>query len=199
MCIRDRSSALQWLLFFAPVLLLEVPQYYVPLIVTSWAKLTGRLEGERPSAPEPKSNRVRSVRRWPMVSVVVAGRNEGGSIEACIRSLVDQGYPNLEIIVVDDHSDDDTYKIAKRYAKKGMIRVIRNNEGRGRSGRPTASNLGMRFANGEILVSLDADTTFDKGLIEALVRPFDDPKIGIVAGNVLVLSLIHISEPTRPY
>ena len=121
-----------------------------------------------------------------MVSVVVAGRNEASSIEACIRSLVDQGYPNLEIIVVDDHSDDDTYKIAKRYARKGVIRVIRNNEGLGRSGRPAASNLGLRFANGEILVSLDADTTFDKRLIEALVRPFDDPSIGVVAGNVLV-------------
>ncbi len=180
------SGLFEWLCFFAPVLLLEVPQYYVPLVATSWAKLTGRLDKTGPEHGDLKTNRDRGNRRWPMVSVVVAGRNEASSIEACIRSLVDQGYPNLEIIVVDDHSEDDTYKIAKRYAKKGVIRVIRNNETLGRSGRPTASNLGMRFANGEILVSLDADTTFDKGLIEALVRPFDDPKIGIVAGNVLV-------------
>jgi cellulose synthase/poly-beta-1,6-N-acetylglucosamine synthase-like glycosyltransferase len=180
------SGPFEWLAFFAPVLLLEVPQYYVPLVATSWAKLTGRLGFEDPGEPASRSLRERASRRWPMVSVVVAGRNEASSIEACICSLVDQAYPNLEIIVVDDHSDDDTYKIAKRYAKKGVIRVIRNNEVLGRSGRPTASNLGLRFANGEILVSLDADTTFDKGLIEALVRPFDDPEIGVVAGNVLV-------------
>ncbi|QDV07916.1 Poly-beta-1,6-N-acetyl-D-glucosamine synthase [Planctomycetes bacterium Poly30] len=182
----SQSGWADWMLFFAPVLFLEVPQYYVPLVATSWKKLS-RKPGETGAGEmAPRSNRAQFQRKWPSVSVVVAGRNEAESIEACIRSLVDQGYPNLEIIVVDDHSEDETYAIAKRYARKGVIRVIRNNEEIGRSGRPTASNLGMRFANGDILVSLDADTTFDKGLIEALVRPFDDPQIGIVAGNVLV-------------
>ena len=185
------NSLFDWALFFAPILLLEIPQYYFPLVATSWAKLreqSRKALADRSDLLRTQGGRQleRADRRWPSVSVVIAGLNEAESIDACIASLVDQGYPNLEIIVVDDHSTDDTYKIASRYARKGVIRVIRNNEDVGRSGRPTASNLGMRFAGGEFLVSLDADTTFDQGLIEALIRPFDDPKIGVVAGNVLV-------------
>lgn len=178
------SSLFEQALFFAPILLLEVPQYYVPLVACVVGKW--REDEQDVSQAEDFVRAARPARRWPSVSVVVAGRNEAASIEACIRSLIDQGYPNLDILVIDDHSEDETYQIARRFAREGSIRVIRNNEVCGRAGRPTASNLGLRFATGEFIVSLDADTTFDQGLIEALIAPFDDPKIGVVAGNVLV-------------
>ena len=179
----DGSSPAEWALFFAPLLILEVPQYYVPLAANVVAHLWRGRHGAD-TAPE-ASVLDRRERVWPSVSVIVAGRNEAASIEACIESLLDQNYPGLEIIIVDDHSEDATYEIARRHARRGSIRVIRNREISGRTGRPTASNLGLRMATGEFIVSLDADTTFDLGLIEALIEPFDDPRIGVVAGNVL--------------
>ena len=174
----EELSLVGWLLFFAPAILLEIPYYYVPL----WGVVVARALGF------PRVDlraRAGFLGREPAVSVVVAGRNEAAIIAHCIESLLELEYPNLEIIVVDDASTDETYAIASKYARRGLIRVIRNRESVGRTGRPTASNLGMRLANGELIISLDADTTFDRGLIGHLIAPFADPRIGIVAGNVL--------------
>jgi len=180
----DKRHASDWLLFFAPVLLLEIPQYYFPIVAIMLARAFG--------FPRTDERRTRGLMaRKPLVSVVVAGRNESAAIGDCIRSLVDQDYPNLEIIIVDDASTDETYAIARKFARKGLIRVIRNRESVGRTGRPTASNLGTRVSNGEFIISLDADTTFDRGLIENMLAPFADPSVGAVAGNVLVRNISH--------
>ena len=169
---------LGWLLFFAPAVFLEIPYYYVPL----WGAVIARALG----LPRVDLRaRAGHLAREPKVSVVVAGRNEAAIIELCIRSLLELEYPELEIIVVDDASTDETFAIASKYARRGLIRAIQNRETVGRTGRPSASNLGMRLANGEFIVSLDADTTFDRGLIDHLIAPFADPRIGVVAGNVL--------------
>lgn len=175
----SHRDVMEWVLFFAPLIFLEIPQYYLPLIGVTLAHKLGF----------PRRDRRREeafLRRAPMLTVVVAGRNEEGTIEKCIRSLLDQEYPRLEIIIVDDSSEDDTYKIASRFAKRGLIRVIRNREPGGRAGRPMATNIGTRLANGELILSVDADTTFDRNLIRNVVAAFADPLVGVVAGNVLV-------------
>lgn len=173
-----RRDFLDWVLMFGPLIFLEVPKYYLPLIGVVIAKWLGfpRVDHMRRAA---------FLRAAPTVSVVVAGRNEAQTIGACLRSLLDQDYPELEIIVVDDASTDDTYEVAMRYAKRGNVRVIRNREPTGRAGRPSASNLGMRLANGEFIVSVDADTTFDRRLIENMIAPFHDSRVGVVAGNLM--------------
>lgn len=175
----EARSATDWLLFFGPVLLFEAPRYYLPMLGVVLARALGR-----PRIDE----RARSafLARAPLVSVVVAGRNESASIERAITSLLDQDWPNFEVIVVDDHSDDDMYEIARRYARRGLIRLVRNRSERGRTGRPTASNLGTRVASGEFVVSLDADTTFDREMLRHMIAPFADPRVGVVAGNILV-------------
>jgi cellulose synthase/poly-beta-1,6-N-acetylglucosamine synthase-like glycosyltransferase len=173
-------STMDWILFFFPVLILfEIPRYYFPLFGLLIVNPLGTRE----------KNRTREdsfVQKSPRVSVVLAARNEEPTLGAAIHSLLDQDYPNLEIIVVDDSSDDRTYEIANRFARRGLIRLIRNTANRGRSGRPSASNLGMRLANGEFIVSVDADCTFDRNLIRHLIAPFSDPRVGLVAGNVVV-------------
>lgn len=122
--------------------------------------------------------------RLPRVSVVIAGRNEAACIGNCIRSLRETGYPNLEIIFVDDSSDDDTYEVAAKFANRGEIRLFRNAADSGRGGRPSATNLGVRVATGEFIISGDADTTFDRDLIVHMIGPFCDPTVGVVAGNL---------------
>lgn len=175
-----RRSFADWIHFCLPILILcEIPRYYVPVWVLLAAKWLGYSE-EDPRGMES------IIRRAPLVSVVIAGRNEEATIEKAIRSLLQQDYPNLEIIVVDDNSEDRMYEIARRFARRGLIRLIRNSAGRGRSGRPSATNIGLRVANGEFVLSVDADCTFDRNLIEHAIAPFADPKVGVVAGNVVV-------------
>lgn len=173
-----KRGVLEWLIWVAPCLfLLEVPRYFL----ASWSVLVAQWFGfpKRDRAAEDQL-----LARRPLVSVVVAGRNESASIEDAIRSLLDQSYRNIEILVIDDCSDDNMDEIAGRYAKDRRIRFIRNRITR--TGRPGATNIGVRLANGEFIVSVDADTTFDRDMVENMIRRFIDPRVGVVAGNVLV-------------
>ena len=128
----------------------------------------------------------------PFVSVVVAGLNEEDSIAATVTSLLNCGYDNLEIIVVDDGSRDDTVRVAQRVAgqvgtrgnrqKICVFRVPYN------SGRPNALNVGVRMAKGEFVAVIDADSQVQYGAIHRWVEAFTDPRIGAVAGNIRVLN-----------
>jgi cellulose synthase/poly-beta-1,6-N-acetylglucosamine synthase-like glycosyltransferase len=157
---------------------LELPRYYLPmlgLLICRWLRLP-RVDEVRRTA---------FLARAPLVSIVIAGRNEEEAIEGSIRSLLEQDYPNFEVIVIDDGSDDRMHEIASRYSRRGQIRLIKNASSRGRSGRPSATNMGVRLANGEFIVSLDADTSYDRTMLRHLIEPLADPRIGVVAGNVL--------------
>jgi len=167
-------GVLDWVFCFAPlVLFLEVPRYFLPGFLLLLSKRR-----------RDKKNR-HSRRKLPFVSVIVAGRNEEACIQSSILSLLRQDYPRMEILVVDDSSDDATAAIAKRFSRYGSVRVIRNTGSRGRCGKPGAMNLGLSLARGEVIVGLDADTVFDSDLIRNLVERFEDPNVGVVAGNVI--------------
>jgi cellulose synthase/poly-beta-1,6-N-acetylglucosamine synthase-like glycosyltransferase len=172
-------SVSNWFLCLIPVVVFfEIPRYYLPLLFLWVAKKLGFPRVDHAA-------RAALLERAPLVSVIVAGRNEGASIQKAIESILSQDYPNFEVIVVDDASDDDMPLIAQHYARRGLIRFVQNKGGRGRGGRPAATNLGVRLARGEFIVSLDADTTFDRSMLRHIIAPFADPRIGVVAGNVL--------------
>jgi glycosyltransferase involved in cell wall biosynthesis len=54
----------------------------------------------------------------PLVSVIIPTKNSAKTIEKCLKSVKDQTYKNIEIIVVDNFSTDGTYEIAKKYTEK---------------------------------------------------------------------------------
>jgi glycosyltransferase involved in cell wall biosynthesis len=85
----------------------------------------------------------------PKVSVIIPAYNAEQFIEKCLISLKQQTFKNFEIIVVDDCSEDGTYKIASQYAH-----VIRNEKNLGEG---ESRNVGARASTGEILVFTDAD------------------------------------------
>ena len=102
------------------------------------------------------------------VTVIVPTYNEQRDIEACLSSLVSQSYPDLEIIVVDDGSIDDTILNVKKFP---VLLKAQTHQGAG-----AARNLGAKYATGDILVFVDADMTFSPDFISNLVKPILEHK-----------------------
>ena len=119
----------------------------------------------------------------PSVSIIIPAFNEGKVIEKTIRSVLELSYSQKEIIVVDDGSRDDTFKIAKLMETNNPIRVISKNKN---GGKWRALNRGIESSKSDIIVCIDADTVLDKNAIQPLVSHFIDSKVGAVAGNIKV-------------
>ncbi len=181
MYVRDQFAErtfCTWLLFFFPlVIFFELPRYATPLLVLPILRLFRW-------PPDDTEEKEAFLRTNPSVSIIVAARNEEEVIAATIESLLSIEYANKEIIVVDDASTDRTHEIAKAYADRGLIRLLRNASPAGRGGRPIASNFGLRMSRGDFIISVDADTTFDRDLLFHLIGPFYDRKVGVVAANL---------------
>jgi chlorobactene glucosyltransferase len=96
----------------------------------------------------------------PRVAIVVPARNEELNIERCVRSLLAQEYPHVEVVVVDDGSTDGTASIVERIAREDpRVRLIPGEAlPAGWVGKPWALHQGVRYAGGEWLLFTDADT-----------------------------------------
>jgi poly-beta-1,6-N-acetyl-D-glucosamine synthase len=142
----------------------------------------------RPAAIRPPLL-ARSGRAWPLISVVIAGRNEAASIRSAIRAAVLCGYPNLEVIFVDDCSEDNSIAAARRAARglvpHGSDRVRIFSSPR-RNGKASALNLGIGMARGEFIAIVDADAEIQYGAMQHWLLPFADPRVGAVAANLRV-------------
>ncbi len=120
----------------------------------------------------------------PLVSVVIAARNEAERIEATIQSVLECGYPNLDVIVVDDGSGDGTLANARRFERTTRVRVLALGT---HAGKPTALNRGIDACRGEYVLILDADTQLQVGSINHLLGPLvSNPRAGAVTGVVRV-------------
>ncbi len=125
----------------------------------------------------------------PTVSVMIAAYNERQVIGRTVQAVLNSHYQPLEVIVVDDGSQDGTAEEVERlFGHLPNVRVIRQTN----QGKAEALNHAIRYATGEILVALDADTLFLPDTISELVQPFADPRVGAVAGNVKVGNRINL-------
>ncbi len=121
----------------------------------------------------------------PLISIICPGKNEGKHIYPLTKSLREQTYQNLELIIVDDGSDDDTRFIGRDLERRGLITKFIRNEIRG--GKASAANTALNYCHGKFIVHIDADCSFDRDAIEYIILPFYiDPRIGCVGGNVKV-------------
>jgi len=100
----------------------------------------------------------------PLVSLIVTAKNEGKTIERCLRSILSQTYPNLEILVVDDSSTDNTIDVVTQVAKDyGRIRLIEAGEKpEGWIGKSWPCWRGYESSKGGLLLFFDADSFFEK-------------------------------------
>jgi cellulose synthase/poly-beta-1,6-N-acetylglucosamine synthase-like glycosyltransferase len=126
----------------------------------------------------------------PTVAVIVPAFNEEKVILQTVTSLLASDHPpNFEIVVVDDGSTDGTYqKCMEAFAGEPRVRVFTKPN----SGKPDALNHGVRHTSSDIVIALDADTLFARDTISKLIRHFDDPKVGAVAGNAKVGNRINL-------
>ena len=100
----------------------------------------------------------------PTVSIIVPEFNCCDLLDTCIASLLDQTYQAIEIIVIDDGSDDGSLELIKEYSSAdSRIIVLQQNH----SGAGAARNLGLDHAKGEFIAFLDADDFFDQRLVES--------------------------------
>lgn len=125
----------------------------------------------------------------PLVSVVVPAFNEAKVICRTIESLLASDYSNIEIIVVDDGSSDNTSEIVRENFGGNKKVSLYTKENAGKS---EALNFGWRRAKGEIIVALDADTLFTSKTIAALAHRFADSDLGAIAGNAKVGNRINV-------
>jgi peptidoglycan-N-acetylglucosamine deacetylase len=121
----------------------------------------------------------------PAVTVLIPAYNEEAAIVDTVGAALASNYPDLEVIVVNDGSTDRTAELLEQnFGRDPRVRLLLQPN----RGKPTALNHGLAEANGEITVSIDADTIVDPDAIPRLVRHFADPKVGAVAGNVKVMN-----------
>ncbi|NVN97995.1 MAG: glycosyltransferase family 2 protein [Geobacteraceae bacterium] len=122
----------------------------------------------------------------PIISVVIAARNEASRIGQRLENLVNQAYPGdrVEIIVVSDGSTDQTNAVVTAYADKGVTLIETGME----VGKAAAVNVGVAAAHGEIIVFADARQRFAEDVLMRLVANFNDEKVGCVSGELLLVA-----------
>jgi glycosyltransferase involved in cell wall biosynthesis len=119
------------------------------------------------------------IKQKKVVSIIIDTYNQGLFIEKAIESVINQNFPSkdMEIIVVDDGSSDDTYEIVKKYKDK-IKYIYKENKGQA-----SALNVGFENSNGEYLILLDADDYFREDKVLKVVEEFEKyEEVGFV-GN----------------
>ena len=151
-----------------------------PLLLWVWSALRRR-KYEWPSPTE-----------WPTVSFIVPAYNEGDLLPKKFENILELDYPSdkLEVLWVIEGSTDDSAvilqeAITKRLSEHPRMRVL---GGPTRRGKPLAIEDALEHATGAIVVISDANTLLPKGALRALVAPFQNPKVGAVAGEKRVIS-----------
>ncbi|PFB59978.1 Ss-1,4-galactosyltransferase [Bacillus anthracis] len=103
----------------------------------------------------------------PKISIVVAAYNVEDYIEKCLESLIAQSIKEIEILVINDGSSDNTANIANRFTKcDKRVRVISQENG----GLSAARNTGINHASGEFIAFVDGDDYLDKSMYEILYK-----------------------------
>jgi glycosyltransferase involved in cell wall biosynthesis len=135
----------------------------------------------------------------PLVSVVIPAYNSADWIAETISSVLNQDYQNLEIIVVNDGSTDNTELIVKSFGEK--VKYIYKSNG----GQSSARNLGILNSSGEYIAFIDSDDLWEKEKTSVQVKYLEENSYkwiysdGIAFDNLSKEVLFQFSKISRPY
>ncbi|MEM3736899.1 MAG: glycosyltransferase family 2 protein [Candidatus Bathyarchaeia archaeon] len=118
----------------------------------------------------------------PPISVIIPCHNSEDVIDRTLKSIMSSGYPNLELIVVDDASTNGTYNKVASYRQRVTL-LHKSKSGRRKT---EAVNFGIPYASSEIIVVIDDDTEVAPGAFQELLRPLRDERVAAAGGNVKV-------------
>ena len=180
-----------FIVFFATTLLLK---YFVYMIISPWYDVVMRR----------RQLAIRSLRGLPYrprVSVIIPAWNEEVGILATLGTILASTYTDLEVVVVNDGSTDDSdaqiQAFVAEYEKERAshevgkhVDIIYRRKENGGKGR--ALNYGIALSSGEIIVSVDADCVLEPNTIENFVKYFEDPTVMAAVGNVKIGNTKHI-------
>ncbi|WFU68961.1 glycosyltransferase [Bradyrhizobium sp. CB2312] len=160
-----RTDPLQ---LFLAVLIFDIPRFTLSLLSLAFFGM------RRSSAELPAEGAT--------VSVIIPTFNGGAGLEPTIASLHRQTLRPVEIIVVDDGSTDQTRAVAERARALGLVDMLICHGTR--CGRSPAINAGARFASGDLILTVDADTVFEPTAVARLAAVFRDPRVAGASGNI---------------
>jgi cellulose synthase/poly-beta-1,6-N-acetylglucosamine synthase-like glycosyltransferase len=152
------------------VLIFDIPRYTLSLLSLALFG-TRRRSGGTPV-------------RNASVSVIIPTFNGGPGLGPSIASLRRQTLRPVEIIVVDDGSTDETRAVAERARALGLVDMVICHGTR--CGRSAAINAAARFASGDLLLTVDADTVFEPTAVARLAAAFSDPRVAGASCNIAV-------------
>lgn len=112
----------------------------------------------------------------PLVSIIIPVYNTETYLRACLDSVVNQSYKNLEIILINDGSTDSSKQICDEYARNDARITVFHIEN---SGPSVARNLGLDTAKGEYFAFIDSDDMYHYQFIEILMSGFTDNTIDV--------------------
>ena len=119
------------------------------------------------------------ISKWPRISIITPSYNQGQFLEETIRGVLDQGYPNLEYMIIDGGSTDDSVEIIRKYADRLAYWVSEPDRGQSH-----AINKGFQRATGDILVWLNSDDVYLPGTLHTVGRFFvEHPDVDMVYGD----------------
>ncbi len=152
------------------VLIFDIPRYTLSLLSMALFGVRSRSE----AVSETNAS----------VSVIIPTFNGGSGLGPSIASLNRQTLRPIEIIVVDDGSTDETRAIAERARALGLVDMVICHGTR--CGRSAAINAAARFASGDLLLTVDADTVFEPTAVARLAAAFSDPHVAGASCNIAI-------------
>lgn len=167
--LQTLAASNPWLLAFS-VLIFDIPRY--TLTLGSLALFGLKRRNDPPAAGACS------------ISVIIPTFNGGSGLGPTIASLRRQTLRPVEIIVVDDGSTDDTRAVANRARALGLADMVICHGTR--CGRSAAINAAARFASGDLLLTVDADTVFEPTAVARLAAVFSDPRVGGASCNIAI-------------
>lgn len=154
------------------------------------------INNKKENFPRGNSNPNLNFNKNPLVSVIIPTHNRASHIESTVLSVLNQTYQNLEIIVIDDHSIDNTQKILDTI-KDSRLKVIKNNR---KKGAPGARNTGILYSKGEYLAFLDDDDYWYINKIDEQITKFNNSmsSIGLVYCGYSIMENHKITAMINP-